>query len=60
MVCQSGLKRFSSTMDQNIGNGGIYKLSFYCILKLSNQLKKIAVSSTASVFYNCETSTNPN
>ena len=40
MVCQSGLKRFSSTMDQNIGNGGVYKFSFYCILKLSNQFKK--------------------
>ena len=54
------LKHFSNTVDQNIGNRGIYNLSFYCILKLSNQLKNIAVSSTASAFYNCETSTNPN
>ena len=54
------LKHFSNTVDQNIGNRGIYNLSFYCIWKLSNQLKNIVVSSTASVFYNCETSINPN
>ena len=60
MVSESGLKHFSNTVDQNIDNRGTYNLSFCCILKLSNQLKNIVVSSSAGVFYNCETSTNPN
>ena len=60
MVSQPGLKHFSNTVDQNIDNRGIYNLSFCNILKLSNQLKNIVVSSSAGVFYNCETSTNPN
>ena len=60
MVSQSGLKHFSNTVDQNIDNRGIYNLSFCNILKLSNQLKNIVVSSSAGVFYNCETSKNPN
>ena len=59
MVGQSGLKHFSITVDQNIDNRGIYSLSFCCILKLSIQLKNV-VSSSAGVFYNCKTSTNPN
>ena len=60
MVSQPGLKHFSNTVDQNIDNRGIYNLSFCNILKLSNQLKNIIVSSSAGVFYNCKTSTNPN
>ena len=50
MVSQSGLKHFSNSVDQNIDNRGTYNLSFYCILKLSNQLKTIVVSSSAGVF----------
>ena len=44
------LQQFSNTVDQNIDKRGIYNLSFCCILKLSNQLKTIVVSSSAGVF----------